>query len=392
MHGSIDNKFNRNGKLTTDFFGSTDMAYSIAIQSDGKIVVAGSAYNTNGNRFDFGLVRYNANGSLDGSFGSAGRQTTDFSGNDDEAYAFAIQNDGKIVVTGVTYDNTTYYDFALARYTTNGLLDVSFDGDGIQTADFFGSYDGAHAIAIQDDKIVVAGEVFNMNGTSYDFGLARFNTDGSLDNSFGDNGKQTTDFFVGEDYANSMALQSDKKIVVVGAIYNEAHGSNDFGLARYTADGLLDVSFDEDGKQSTEFLGAYDVAYAATIRGNDLYVAGSTRGPVDKGVVAAYTLGTIAPVSPAITRVTDKEQMSTSVLMVKAIPNPFITDFTLLLQSVNNSPATISITNAAGQVIERKSNIAANSILQLGANYKPGIYYVEIVQGTEKAVVKLLKQ
>jgi uncharacterized delta-60 repeat protein len=228
-NGSIDNKFNRNGKQTTDFFGEIDEAYSIAIQSDGKIVVGGHALNTNGNRFDFGLARYNSNGSLDGTFGTGGKQTTDFTGYDDNAYALAIQSDGKIVVAGMAYNYNSYYDFALARYTTNGSLDGDFDGDGRQTVDFFGSYDGAHAIAIQDDKIVVAGEVFNTNGTNYDFGLARFNkTDGSLDGSFGDNGKQTTDFMLGGDYANAMALQSDNKIIVVGGVFNSENGGDDF--------------------------------------------------------------------------------------------------------------------------------------------------------------------
>jgi uncharacterized delta-60 repeat protein len=392
-NGSLDNKFNRSGKQITDFFGGIDEAYSIVIQSDGKIVVAGGTENTNETPVDFGLARYNTNGSLDGTFGTAGKQTTDFAGNDDNGYALVIQNDGKIVVAGTTYNNTTNNDFGLARYTTNGTLDVDFDGDGRQTADFFSSYDYALAVALQGDKIVVAGQVFNTNGTRYDFGLARFNTtDGSLDASFGDNGKQSTDFFEDDDYAYDMALQTDNKIVIVGGVVNTGNNTFDFGLSRYTADGVLDVSFDGDGKQITDFSLGFDYAYATAIRGNELYVAGSTRWPVERSVLAAYSLGTTAPVSPAITSVTAKEQEVTPVLTVKAMPNPFTSSFTLLLQSVNNSPATISITNAAGQVIERKTNIAANSILQLGANYKPGIYYVEIVQGTEKAVVKLLKQ
>jgi uncharacterized delta-60 repeat protein len=392
-NGSLDNKFNRSGKQTTDFFGSIDEAHSIAIQSDGKIVVAGGTENTNETHFDFALARYNTNGSLDGTFGTAGKQTTDFTGNDDNAYAMAIQNDGKIIAAGITFDNTTSNDFALARYNTNGSLDGDFDSDGRQVIDFFGTEDYSRAIAIQNDKIVMAGTFYNVNNNTTDFALARLNKiDGSLDASFGDNGKQTTDFFEGYDYAYAMALQSDNKIVIVGGVNNPANGAFDFGLSRYTADGVLDVSFDGDGKQITDFSLGYDYAYATAIRGNELYVAGSTRWPVERSVLAAYSLGTTAPVSPAITSVTAKEQEVTPVLTVKAMPNPFTSSFTLLLQSANKTQATISITNAAGQVIEKKTNIAANSILQLGANYKPGIYYIEIVQGTEKAVVKMLKQ
>jgi uncharacterized delta-60 repeat protein len=127
-----------------------------------------------------------------------------------------------------------------------GDLDITFDGDGKVTTDFGSNlYDRANSIAIQSDgKIVVAGE--SSNGSNPDFALARYNSDGSLDTAFDGDGKVTTAVGSFDDYANSVAIQSDGKIVVAGSSYN---GSNThFALSRYNSDGSLDTTFDGDGK------------------------------------------------------------------------------------------------------------------------------------------------
>ena len=284
-----------------------------------------------------------------------------------------------------------YSEFALARYTSNGTLDVSFDGDGRQTTHFFDYYEYGYDVAIQGDKIIVSGSIGN--GVSSVFGLARYNiSDGSLDASFGDNGKQTTQFFSRYNDANAMAIQGDGKIILVGGVLNVDNGSNDFGLARYTPDGLLDETFGVDGKQTSSFSGGYDDAFGAAIGGTTLYVAGSTRGPVDKCIVAAYTLGTVLGAPPIVTNPPPKGPGLHSALTVKVQPNPTNTVFTLLIQSPNASPASIRISNGSGQVIEAATNIPSNGKLQFGSNYQPGIYYFEVVQGTDKVVVKVVKQ
>jgi uncharacterized delta-60 repeat protein len=249
--GSLDNSFDSDGKVVTSF-GSNDSAFSSAIQSDGKIVVAGCTGSS-----DFALIRYNADGSLDTTFNGTGIVTTDFGG-DDRIYSIKIQSDGKIVVAGTSGGN-----FALARYNTDGSLDTTFDTDGKLTTDFGGS-DVAYALAIQSDgKIVAAGT----NGS--DFALARYNTDGSLDSTFDTDGKLTTDLG-GTDAANAIAIQSDGKIVVAGK------NTVDFAVARYNADGSLDTSFDADGKLTTNVYG-YDTAYAISIQSDGkIVVAGSS--------------------------------------------------------------------------------------------------------------------
>ena len=249
--GVLDTSFDGDGKVTTDF-GSIDGAYSVAIQSDGKIVVAGTSADC------FSLARYTTAGLLDTSFSGDGFAGY-FTSPEGTAYSVAIQSDGKIVVAGFSTDND---NFALARYTTAGVLDTSFDGDGIVTTDF-GSVDGAYSVAIQSDgKIVVAG--FSNN----DFALARYTTAGVLDTSFDGDGKVTSNLG-GNDIGRSVVIQSDGKIVVIGGFSNR-----DFALARYTTTGVLDTSFSGDGKV-TQDLGQNDTAYSVAIQSDEkIVVAG----------------------------------------------------------------------------------------------------------------------
>jgi uncharacterized delta-60 repeat protein len=250
--GSLDLSFDNDGKLTTAFGSGSDGGNSVAIQSDGKIVVAGTSYS-GGSSLDFALVRYNADGSLDNTFDSDGKETTAIGSGDDYGMSVAIQSDGKIVVAGNSSIGF-YHNFALVRYHADGSLDNNFDSDGKVTTTIGSGDDFGMSIAIQSDgKIIVAGKSFN--GSNNDFALVRYNTNGSLDNSFDSDGKVTTAIGSGSDAGNSVAIQSDGKIVVAG---NSNNGSNnDFALVRYNANGSLDNTFDSDGRVTTA-IGSYD--------------------------------------------------------------------------------------------------------------------------------------
>ena len=242
--GGLDTTFSTDGRQTTDF-GPTTVGESIAVQTDGKIVVVGLINNTSGN--DFALTRYTSAGILDTTFSTDGKQTTDFGGGDD-AFAVAIQTDGKIVVAGTTTVGSTK-DFAVARYTSNGTLDTTFSTDGKVTTSF-GNSDNAYAIAIQaNGRIVVAGDTANSTSNA-DFAVARYNTNGTLDTTFSTDGKQTTGFG-GFDSAHGVAIQANAKIVVAGV--RDFFGSPDVVLARYTGTGSLDTTFSTDGKQPVNF-------------------------------------------------------------------------------------------------------------------------------------------
>ncbi len=283
--GSLDPSFDGDGKLATGV-GGISLAYALAIQPDGKIVAGG--ITSNGTNFDFALVRYNTNGSLDTSFNGSGIVTTAFAGSDDEAYALAIQPDGKIVAVGSTYVGSTGsgYDFAAARYNANGTLDSSFDGDGRVTTSMFTTREGANGVAVQQDgKIIVAG-LTNINGTTVDdFGLVRYNTNGSLDFSFDGDGKLTTDVS-GSDFANAIAIQSDGKILAAGG------SAGDFSIVRYHANGTLDSSYGVGGKAILDlFSGRSDRIYGMAIDSNERAVVVGDSGGL---FAAARILGDAA--------------------------------------------------------------------------------------------------
>lgn len=268
--GALDPAFDFDGKVSTDFFGGADLALDVVIQTDGRIVVAGSARNAVSNA-DFALARYNRHGSLDAGFGSGGTVTTDFSGLFDQANAIGLQPDGKIVVAGIATDQLTGPNFALARYNIDGTLNASFGVDGQVVTDFAGGSDSALGVAIQPDgRIVAAGA--SSAGTTSDFALVRYNTDGSLDPSFGAGGKVTTDFSGLSDGAAAVRLLPNGDIVATGSAVT-GNFDTDFALARYNSDGSLDVSFGSGGKVTTDFFGLTD-RRAATSR-----LRGTPRSP-----------------------------------------------------------------------------------------------------------------
>ncbi len=168
------------GKLTTAIGTGEDGGQSVTLQPDGKILVAG--YSSNGSHNDFALVRYNADGSLDSTFDGDGKLTTAIGTSNELGYSLTLQPDGKILVAGQSF-NGSHNDFALVRYNADGSLDTTFDGDGKLTTAIGNDHDYGLSVTLQPDgKILVAGS--SRNGSKWDFALVRYNADGSLDTSF----------------------------------------------------------------------------------------------------------------------------------------------------------------------------------------------------------------
>ena len=224
--GSLDATFGVGGKVTTDFAGGTGWINAVVLQPDGKLVVGGFHLVDH-----FMLVRYLPDGTLDPTFGSGGRVTTDF-GTSSGVTALVLQPDGKLVAAGgiVIDSGTPPTDFMLARYLPDGSLDVTFGTGGQVVTDFdSGSSDRADALVLEPDGKLIAAGLALWSPTSYrHFGLARYNPDGTLDGSFGNSGKVTTDFGV-DAWATALVLQPDGKPVAAGR-------GPGYALARYLAD------------------------------------------------------------------------------------------------------------------------------------------------------------
>jgi uncharacterized delta-60 repeat protein len=269
-NGSLDTTFDTDGKVTTDFGNADDLGLSAAIQSDGKILLTGYSYNNVST--NFALARYNTNGSLDTTFDADGKVTTTFGGSAFIGQCVAVQSNGKIVVGGYAVI-ATHREFALVRCNTNGSLDSTFDGDGKVTTAFGTTSDEAHAIAIQSDGKIVAAGVAGNNSTIEDFALVRYNMDGSQDTTFDSDGVVTTAIGVGN-IGNSVAIQADGKIVVAGRC--DPGNNIDFAVARYNTNGSLDSTFDGDGKVTTNIGIWNDIGYSVAIQSDGkIVVAGS---------------------------------------------------------------------------------------------------------------------
>lgn len=319
-NGSNDTTFGAGGHVTiVTNGGGLDEMKALALQSDGKIVVAGFTSLPTAFNQDWMVLRFNANGTADMSFGSGGKTLTDFDGMNDEAKSVLIQSDGKIVVAGqvqLGVPLSADQDFAVVRYLADGTPDPAFGGgDGKATLTVGGHSDFVSAAALQaDGKIIVVGRVFTDNGSgNSDMGIVRFFGSGDVDTTFGNQGIDRIDFregfvpvnFDGGDWDEPLdvIVQSDGKILVGGyrilaGIFKAAlvrlestgqfdinfgmvtsdalekaagialqpdgkivaAGADqaDFGIARFTSGGVLDQSFGADGKVLVDFFGASD--------------------------------------------------------------------------------------------------------------------------------------
>lgn len=295
--GSLDTTFGTGGKVTQDFSVGFALATSVALQDDGKIVTAGyvRAAAPAASGFDFFLLRYNANGTLDTTFNATGRVTTDFS-TFDEADSLLIQSDGKIIVTGSTSNNTPDRTFAaLARYNGDGSLDTSF-GTGGKVIGHEGS---AFAAVVQPDGfIVTAGWGCAGAATctqNMDFTFARYNASGALDPLFGTAGKATVAVSTGRDEGHAIALQPDGKIVASG-VNLSSPAADPLAVVRLNANGTLDSGFGSGGIVQNLPIIVED-SYGLTLQSSGKIVTGgrifNTANDSDFAIVRLNTNGSL---------------------------------------------------------------------------------------------------
>ena len=263
--GTLDTTFDFDGKQVISFGAFGDAASAVSVDSQDRIVVTGSTYN--GSNYDVAVARLTVTGALDTSFDGDGKQTIPVGAGDDGASGVRIDSQGRIVLAGST-NNGSNTDFALIRLTNSGALDAGFNGTGKLTVSFGSGDDSARAVAIDSlDRVVAAGGILNGNNDTFD--VVRVTATGALDTSFDGDGKQAVSFGSQDGGCVGVAIDSSNRVVMSGVTY---FGANEIGVAHLTAAGAADSTFDGDGKKVISIFGVQDYAGPVAIDANDRIV------------------------------------------------------------------------------------------------------------------------
>ena len=276
-NGSVDTSFGSGGTATALFFSGLNSAaaYAMEVQADGKIILAGATqFDGVSSKTQTAIARFNADGTLDGSFGTRGTVVTPIASIAEQYSSIAVQADGKIVAAGnVKIGNND--QAVIARYNTNGALDAGFGSAGIVKTPVSGSDVQANRVVIQaDGKLVVSGNIPLSDGTGRGF-VFRYNTDGSLDSTFGIGGMVSVPvLFANSNMSvNALLRQPDGKLVCAGAA-TLSNGKRGFALARLNADGSPDIGFGSGGLATTAIGNTADVVFELALQADGKLVAG----------------------------------------------------------------------------------------------------------------------
>lgn len=266
--GALDASFDGDGRQTFTFGATFESLYGLAVDSQDRIIAAGAAANTT---TDIAVARLTPEGALDASFDGDGKLTINVAGSTDFARAVTVDSMDRILLAGATSIGSTQY-FYVARLTIDGAFDASFDGDGWQTIGFGGAFQRVNGIALDSlGRIIIGGYAHLANDQ---FAVARLTTTGALDSSFDGDGRQTFAFSPNDAIGYGVAVDSQDRICIAGVTYNGI--GNDFGVARFTSGGALDASFDGDGKLTIPFGSYEDLGYAIAMTSADRILVGGS--------------------------------------------------------------------------------------------------------------------
>jgi uncharacterized delta-60 repeat protein len=388
--GTLDPTFDIDGIVTTDI-GGDDIGRSVQIQTDGRIVVAG--WGSTGIGTDVVVVRYMGNGALDATWGVGGIAVTPIGSSNDQAFSLAIQPDDKILVSGLT-NNGSDSDFVVLRYSVIGVLDPTFDTDGIVTTDFTGGSEQGYSLAVaNDDKILVAGQTFT--GTNRDFAVARYNPDGSLDVTFDGDGLVNTDLPGGNnDVGWAVAIQADARVVVAGS--NNLSGSSTFGVSRYLVCEIVDTSLTYIPADSS-----------LTANGSGALFqwvnCDSTYSIIPGETNQSYLITANGSFAVVITTTTDCSDTSSCFTIMNlssenyhfdntmmVFPNPTRGPMMMVLEKPLEN-ASVNLINLNGQVVLSKSNLNGYKFSFDITDQPVGIYMMQVTEGSKSGWIKVVK-
>jgi len=346
-------RLNTDGTLDTTFklkSGANNTVFTISIQNDGKIIIGGQ-FTTFNNIVNKGITRLNPDGSLDDFFNTK-------TGASDIVYSTSIQSDGKIIIGG-SFD---YYTFisrkGIARLNSDGSLDNSFNPGS-------GAFGNVRTTSLQNDgKIIIGGTFKSYNGTSIN-GLARLNTDGSIDNSFNPGTGAT------EPFIETSAIQSNGQIII-GGLFTTYNGTSRNRIARVNTDGSLDLSFNPG-------IGANNFVRSISIQDDGKIIIGGEftgyNGTHRYRIARLFVPGVSVP------------NIKEDVYSFDIYPNPFSTHTTL--QSDHNiQDGTLTIYNSLGEIVSQINNINGPSITIERSNLTNGLYFIRLTEGSQELMMK----
>ncbi len=386
--GTLDPSFGSGGFIYPNLSGDDEFINTVEIQSDGKIVLGGTTLGTTTSE-DLFFARLNTDGTLDNTFNTTGVLIADLANEADEILCSALQADGKILFGGYTYvDDIIHEDFLLVRLNADGSMDNSFGTNGIVQTPIGSYYDEILDLAIQDDgKILATGYASTTFGATdfLDFALVRYNMDGSLDNSFDSDGIVMTYFGANsassQDISATLAIDSDGKIIVAGSIDNLSQV--DFAMVRYNEDGSIDLTFDSDGFFSEDMGSAYAAIFQIALQADGKILAlGSFETSLgDDFILARFQMGGVASV----------EEKSDINQFINVVPNP--TNGRFKLNSLRNeSIQKVEIWNASGQLIFEQNVMGVKDYSIDLIDQNDGIYLVRVTSDTDVYFTKVVKR
>ncbi len=375
--GDLDQTFNDDGIVQTPVGGGWSAAHSVAIHPSGAIIAAG--YVQLGPDYVMALVQYDRFGELDPTFGSNGVVTTQFSIGNDVVNAIRIQDADRIIVAGSSRRTGSNSDVAIAMYKQSGVPNGAFAEEGKRRHPVVGSFNEyGNDIALQrDGKIVMVGST---NSLFHDVFLVRYLPDGSFDREFGSEGIVTTDVGTDVDFAemSGVAIQSDDKIVVAGL--RNSGTKLDIALIRYTSTGGIDQTFGDAGFVTTDFSGEDDAARAVAIQhdGKILVAGQSHNGTQNRIAIARYNNPSVAGPSSVY---------ASQVASPKIVPNPFRTSTTLVFEHDLVEPS-VSLINALGERVSCTTTYTSNQLHVAAPGLPTGIYVVHVVEPSGRRTVQ----
>lgn len=359
--GTLDSSFSADGIQALSFGIGDDIARAVLVQPDGNILIAGTS--TNGNNALMAIARFQPDGSPDLSFSTDGKNTLGIGTIFSNAYAMALRSDGKILLSGSAKFGMSD-DVALAQFNANGMLDTGFGNSGYTVTNLGSDADSGNALAVQPDgKILVAG----ITGDQRDFALMRYGTNGTLDLNFGNQGKVFSDFAGSDDYANSIIVQPDGKIMLGGYAYIGA--LPDFALIRYLPDGTPDPDFGINGQVTIDIDQGYDYGFPMTLQADG------------KLIQAGYSFSN-GHTALAIARIISGLQVGvldyTAPFTGFIAPNPVGQSAVFEFETRQSGSYSLSLTDLEGRVLQQFFN---NKVLKTGKQSETLIFTSGLPQG-----------